>query len=547
MLPTLVRTPLAHAAPPPAMDVPADRHGIWTPGVRAFRQLRFHTKAAIISLVFAIPMLLIVAWLLQTQFNNAMQERMDATRQHVEIVHGILRHVHAQEAAGQINRETAQKLALDLIEPLRYDSDEYFWINDLQPRMVMHPITPQLNGKDMSDMRDPNGFAVFKAFADAGRGGGKGFVQYQWPKPGQEEPVDKISYVYGFAPWGWVLGSGVYVEDIQESVLQSIIWTAIGVIVSGMVAAYFFLSFYRVMDGGLRETRRHLRAIAAGDLTTSPVPMGRDEAAQLLLELRQMQDALRAMVSHVRHTSNEIVHSAKEIADGASDLSRRTEHTASNLEESAASMEEISATVSHSAQHTQDAAEMARRNADTAIDGGRVMREVVDTMEGIRGASTKISEIISTIDGIAFQTNILALNAAVEAARAGNQGRGFAVVAAEVRSLAQRSASAAKEIKTLIDDSVARIATGATVVRNAGTTIEEIVTSSQRINQLLDEIAHGAREQELGVQQIGVAVGELDRMTQDNAALVEQTAAATTSLEDQADQLVREVSRFRLP
>jgi methyl-accepting chemotaxis protein len=301
------------------------------------------------------------------------------------------------------------------------------------------------------------------------------------------------------------------------------------------------------MEGGLKETSRHLHAMTEGDLTTSPSPWGNDEAARLMLDLRAMQDSLRGMVLRVRRASDDIVHSSTEIASGAMDLSARTEQAAANLEESAASMEEIASTVKHTSASTDEAARVAHHNAEAAADGGRVMREVVATMEGIRTSSTKIGEIVGTIDAIAFQTNILALNAAVEAARAGEQGRGFAVVAAEVRMLASRSAEAAREIKALISTSVDQVASGAGVVRQAGTTIEDIVASSERVNTLLGEVATGAREQSQGIGHIGQAVQELDRMTQQNAALVEETAGAAGAMKAQAQALAEEVSRFRLP
>ena len=522
-------------------------HGIWAPGVRAFRNLRFNTKAAIISLAFMLPMLSLVGWLLKSELDSTMLSRMDATRQHVEISHGVLTWAHAQQASGKMSQAQAQQLAREAIAQLRYDGQEYFWINDMQPRVVMHPTRPELDGKDVSDLKDPNGLALFKAFADTVRQSGKGFVNYQWPKPGSAAPVDKISYVQGFAPWGWVIGSGIYVGDVQEVFMRRLGVAGLSVLLTLVVGGYLFLSFYRVMDGGLKETRRHLRAMTSGDLTTSPAPWGHDEAAQLMTELRDMQEALRTMVLRVRQSSDEIVHSASEIASGALDLSRRTEHTASNLEESAASMEQITATVHSGAENTQEASQMARRNAAVASDGGRVMREVVGTMEGIRASSAQIGDIIATIDGIAFQTNILALNAAVEAARAGEQGRGFAVVASEVRSLAGRSAAAAKEIKVLIDSSVQQVATGTGVVRKAGATIEDIVATSQRVNELLSEVATGAREQNQGITQIGQSVQELDRMTQQNAALVEETAAAASAMQGQAHQLAQEVARFKLP
>lgn len=379
-------------------------HGIWAPGVRAFRRLRFMSKAAIISLAFMLPLLALVGWLLLANFDNTMQERKDATRQHVEVAHGVLAWAHAQEQAGTLTREQAQQQALRLIEKLRYERQEYFWINDLHPRMVMHPFKPELNGQDVGGLKDPNGLALFSAFADMVRRNGQGFVPYQWPKPGSDTPVDKVSYVLGFAPWGWVIGSGIYVDDVQQVLLRRLAWTGSCVLATLLVAGYLFLSFYRVMDGGLRETRRHLRAMTNGDLTTSPEPWGSDEAADLMVELHKMQDALRGMVWRVRRSGEEIVHTATEIASGAMDLSRRTEAAAASLEESAASMEEIASTVNNSTEHVQEASQMARHNAEMATDGGRVMQEVVQTMEGIRASSAKIAEIIATIDGIAFQT-----------------------------------------------------------------------------------------------------------------------------------------------
>jgi methyl-accepting chemotaxis protein len=522
-------------------------HGIWAPGVRLFRMLRFTSKALIISLAFLLPLLGLLGWQLKTQSEQAMQTRMNATRQHVEIAYGLLVWAQAQEAAGTVSREQAQHLAIDAVSKLRYDGKEYFWINDMQPRMVMHPIKTELDGKDLSGVKDPNGFHLFNEFVAQVRKAGKGFVAYQWPKPGSDQPVDKISYVQGFEPWGWVIGSGVYTSDIRETMVRELAWVG-GVVAAALLfAGYLFLSFYRVMDGGLKETRRHLRAMTEGDLTTSPSPWGNDEAAQLMLELRNMQESLRRMVSRVRMSSDDIVSSSDDIASGAMDLSGRTEQTAANLEESAASMEQLSSTVKSTAEHTDEASRVARHNAEVAAQGGAVMRDVVDTMDGIRTSSTRISEIIGTIDGIAFQTNILALNAAVEAARAGEQGRGFAVVATEVRSLAQRSAEAAKEIKTLIGSSVEQVEAGTSIVRRAGATIDEIVTSSGRVNHLLGEVATAAREQSQGISQIGQAVQELDRMTQQNATLVEHTAGAAAAMRDQARTLADEVARFKMP
>ena len=323
---------------------------------------------------------------------------------------------------------------------------------------------------------------------------------------------------------------------------------AIVALTLGLLAAlYLFISFRKVLDGGLKEVAFHINAMRDGDLTTSPRAWGADEAAALMHTLTEMQQSLRRIVGQVRRASDSIVTASTQIAGGAQDLSSRTEQSAANLQQTASSMEEISATVKHNDTTLQEATRLAGTNAEVASQGGRIIGEVVQTMQKINASSGKIGEIIGTIDGIAFQTNILALNAAVEAARAGEQGRGFAVVASEVRALAQRSSTAAREIKALIGASVEQVESGTRVVREAGTTIEEIVGTAGRVKELLQEAAVGSREQTQGVAQTAKAVADLDTVTQQNAALVEETAAAAGSLKEQAIGLAGEVANFRLP
>ncbi len=292
--------------------------------------------------------------------------------------------------------------------------------------------------------------------------------------------------------------------------------------------------------------RRVAQGIAGGDLTHDIRIDGRDESADLLRALDGMQDALRTLVGDLRDSAQSIHTASSEIAAGSGDLSNRTEQTAGNLQETASSMEELTGAVAQSADAARQADQLARSAAEVARRGGAVVGQVVSTMEDIHASSRKIADIIGVIDGIAFQTNILALNAAVEAARAGEQGRGFAVVAGEVRSLAQRSAEAAREIKDLIGNSVAKVGAGTQLVQDAGTTMQEIVASVQRVSDIIGDITAAANEQTGGITQVNAAITQLDQMTQQNAALVEQSAAAGESLREQAGRLTQAVGTFRL-
>jgi methyl-accepting chemotaxis protein len=288
------------------------------------------------------------------------------------------------------------------------------------------------------------------------------------------------------------------------------------------------------------------RQVAAGDLSARIEPQGRDEAAQLLDALRDMTVRLSDLVSGVHGATGQIALASQEIAAGNADLSARTEDQAASLEETASSMEELTSTVQQNADNARQANQLALSASATAARGGEVVGQVVSTMSAIKSSSGQIADIIGVIDGIAFQTNILALNAAVEAARAGEQGRGFAVVATEVRNLAQRSAAAAKEIKTLIDNSVRQVEQGSRLVDSAGSTMAEVVASVRHVAGIMGEIAAASQEQSAGIAQVNVAVAGMDRMTQQNAALVEEAAAAAISMEEQAAALALSVSVFKL-
>jgi methyl-accepting chemotaxis protein len=324
-------------------------------------------------------------------------------------------------------------------------------------------------------------------------------------------------------------------------------WLAVLLVgVAALIVASLSWVVAQSILGPLAHAVQVTEQVAEGNLQTLVQEHGSDEFSKLMRALNRMQRHLTKVVSQVRYGSESLANASAEIAQGNHDLSNRTENQASALKQTAASMEELSATVHRNADNASQANQLAMSASSVAVQGGEVVSQVVNTMKGINDASRKIGDIISVIDGIAFQTNILALNAAVEAARAGEQGRGFAVVASEVRALAGRSAAAAKEIKSLIDDSVHRVESGTALVDRAGSTMQEVVSAIRSVTDIMGEISTASIEQSQGVGQVGEAVTQMEQVTQQNAALVEQMAAAASSLKSQADELVQTVAAFQL-
>jgi len=510
------------------------------------RRLALQTLGAVLGV------LLLAAFFLLSERALIMNERQQAVRQAVEAAHGVVAHFHSQVGTGEgkLAEADAKKMALAAVRALRYSGNEYFWINDNTPVMVMHPMKPELEGKSLSGNKDPSGKPLFVVMVDIVKASGAGFVPYLWPKPGSDQPVPKVSYVKGFAPWGWIIGSGVYVDTVNDAIMQRVWQVGLGVVALIVVLAVLGLaitrSITRQLGGEPTQVNAITRQLAEGDLSVDiDLPPGNHES--VMRGVKAMRDSMADIVKQVREGSESVATASSEIATGNQDLSARTESQASALQQTAASMDELGATVRNNVDNAMQANQLAQSASAVAAEGGQVVKQVVDTMRGINDSSRRIGDIIGTIDAIAFQTNILALNAAVEAARAGEQGRGFAVVAGEVRSLAGRSAEAAREIKSLITQSMERVDRGNTLVDQAGATMDKVVASIQRVTDIMGEISSSSAEQSAGVSQVGTAVTQMDQATQQNAAMVEEMAAAADGLKVQAQQLVETVSTFRLP
>ena len=453
-----------------------------------------------------------------------------------------------QAAAGTITVAQAQKQAMDTIRNMRYGDDGYFLIVNSQPTVLMS-IRPELIGKNVADYADPNGVHLFKEVVAVAQRDGKGFVAYSAARPGATEALPKIAYSMAYQPWDWYLSTGLYIDDINAA-FRSTLYGSLGILVvlAAILSAVVVLlnrGILRSLGGEPAYAAEIANQIANNDLTAA-VKTAPDDRSSLLFSMKRMQEQLTRTIGTIKTLAESIATASHQIAAGNQDLSQRTEEQAASLEETASSMDQLTSTVAQNADNASQANQLAGQAAQVAQQGGTVVSRVVETMDGITSSSGQIANIVGIIEGIAFQTNILALNAAVEAARAGEQGRGFAVVASEVRSLAQRSSAAAKEIKELINDSVERVQAGASHVQEAGAKMSEITHEIRRVTDIMAEITAASQEQSKGIGQVNQAVTQMDAVTQQNSALVEQAAAAASSLESQADELKTSVSMFRL-
>jgi methyl-accepting chemotaxis protein len=487
------------------------------------RNLRTSRKLALLIALGLAAMVLSTAQVLAALKREMLTDRQTKTQHLVEVAQGIIADYGDEAAAGRMTEADAKQAALRALGKLRYSGTEYFWVNDLVPRVVMHPIKKELDGKDVSDYRDPNGKALFVAFVEKVKEDGEGFVDYMWPKVGHSEPVPKISYVKGYAPWGWVVGSGIYVDDVDAAYARELWKLVIITIAIALLVGGFGWYVARTLTVPIREAMAVARRLSKGDLTATVAAAGRDEVGQLLEAQGELVTELSHVIGEVRAGSDSLGQAATQVSQASQGLSHGTSELSSSIDSVTAALQEMSASIQQNAENSQVTDEAARKGAHDAREGGVAVAETVAAMN-------VIAEKIGIIDEIAYQTNLLALNAAIEAARAGDQGRGFAVVAGEVRKLAERAQKAAGEIGGLAGRSV-------DVANRSKQLLEALVPTIEKTANLVQQVAAASKEQAAGVTQIHHSMGQVEQVTGRNASTAEELASTAEEMSAQADSL----------
>ncbi|MEJ5349366.1 MAG: cache domain-containing protein [Desulfosoma sp.] len=465
---------------------------------------KFSTRIIVFGVGGVLTFTAVLTWISFTLESRIMDEKKIATRHVVEVAYSLLEKSAKMAQEGGLTEEAAKRQVLDQIRALRYRENDYFWINDLKPVMVMHPFKPELNGKDLADFKDPNGKHLFVEFVKVCKEKGAGFVDYLWPKPGFEKPVPKVSYVKLFEPWGWVIGSGIYVDDVRAQANR--IRLAFGGIAGAMLLI------------GLLATWWIVRSVA-----------------------RPIDNVVRGLYEgseQVAAASEQVSQAGQSLADGAS-------QQAASIEETSSALEELASMTRQNADNAAQAHGIVKESARDIEEATTAMGDLTQAIHAITAASEQTQKIIKTIDEIAFQTNLLALNAAVEAARAGEAGAGFAVVADEVRNLAMRAAEAARSTAEIIEDTVKKVRDCSTMVGRANGAFHKVEGGSRRIGDLVAEIAAASNEQAEGIEQINKAVSQLDQVVQQNAAHAEETASASNELKHQAERMKHYVAELQ--